>query len=83
MAHRWMTKMSLVVVMAAVPVALASLPATAATGPSRGTGLIGGCNMLRDATMLPGTGGAMDHDSAQGTAGMFIGVAASGDAFCQ
>jgi len=69
--------------MAAIPVALANAPAMAATGPSGGTGLIGGCNMLHDATMLPGTGGAMDHDSAHGTAGMFIGVAASGDAFCQ
>jgi hypothetical protein len=83
MTNRRMTRMSLVVVMSAVPLALSSVSAAAATGPSRGTGLIGGCNMLRDATMLPGTGGAMDHDSAQGTTGMFIGVAASGDPFCQ
>jgi hypothetical protein len=56
MTNRRMTRMSLVVVMSAVPLALSSVSAAAATGPSRGTGLIGGCNMLRDATMLPGTG---------------------------
>ena len=57
----------------------AATPAQAANGPSPGTGLIGGCNMLLDPTMFTVP---MDRDAKQGTAGMFIGVAASGDPFC-
>jgi hypothetical protein len=43
---------------------------TAAPGPA----FCGALNMLHDATMPPGTGGAMDHDAAQGSAGMAIAV---------
>jgi len=50
----------------------------ASTTPAPGTGLPGACNMLLDPTMLPGTGGAMDHDAPQGNAGMHTAVAVSG-----
>lgn len=59
---------------------LAAGSAAAATGPSRGTGLVGGCNMLKDPTMFRV---AMAHASTQGFDGMFVGVAASGDPSCQ
>ena len=54
--------------------------AAAANGPAAGTGLIGGCNMLKDPTMFSV---AMAHASTQGFDGMFVGVAASGDPFCK
>jgi hypothetical protein len=79
MTKRWMTKMTLVVMIGAAPLALSSASAGATSGPAPGTGFIGGCNMLRDLSMgtVP-----MVRDAPQGNAGMFIGVAASGDPYC-
>jgi hypothetical protein len=47
----------------------------ASTCPAPGTGLAGALNMLKDPTMatIP-----MTHDAAQGNAGMFTAVGASG-----
>jgi len=64
---------------AATIVLTAVTPAQAANGPSPGTGFVGGCNMLHDNTMFAVP---MLRDADQGTAGMFIGVAASGDPGC-
>ncbi len=50
----------------------------ASTPPASGTSFVGACNMLRDPTMPPGSGGAMDHNAPQGTAGMFHAVDVSG-----
>jgi hypothetical protein len=50
----------------------------ASTTPAPGTGYVGACNMLLDPTMRPGSGGAMDHDAPQGTAGMNHAVDVSG-----
>jgi hypothetical protein len=69
------TRSLLVLVIALGAAALTSVPATAASG---GPAYCGALNMLHDPTMLPGTGGAMDHDAAQGNAGMFGAVAHSG-----
>jgi hypothetical protein len=39
-------------------------------------------NMLQDPTMAPGTGGAMDRDNANGSAGMFHATCVSAGQFC-
>jgi hypothetical protein len=53
--------------------ALAALPGSAGAVVTHATpnGWLGAMNMLQDPTMAPGTGGAMDNDNANGTAGMF------------
>lgn len=58
---------------------LTALPSSAfaASGDSP-SGYVGACNMLHDPTMAPGTGGAMDHDNANGTTGMWGAVFRSG-----
>jgi hypothetical protein len=56
--------------------------ASAATGPAPGTGLSGAWNMLHDSTMLPGAGGAMDHDNVNGNIGMCKAVLVSSGIGC-
>jgi hypothetical protein len=80
MAKMTLAKICIGAAIACAPAALTAMAAFAATGPAPGTGLVGGCNMLKDPSMFSV---AMTHASAQGDAGMFIGVAASGDPFCQ
>jgi hypothetical protein len=75
MANRWVAKVFAVLTIAAAPATLSAMPAAAASGPAPGTGLTGACNMLLDPTMVTTP---MTHDSAQGNAGMFTAVAASG-----
>jgi hypothetical protein len=48
--------------------------AAAATGPSPGTGLVGACNMINDATM----GATMAHMPDQGVDGMWRAAYVSG-----
>jgi hypothetical protein len=83
MTKTTLTKICLAVASSCAAAALSAIPASAATGSATGapgTGLIGGCNMLNDPSMFSV---AMAHASAQGDNGMFIGVAASGDPYCQ
>jgi hypothetical protein len=54
----------------------------AATGPAPGTGQPGAWDMLHDATMLPGAGGAMDHDNINGNIGMCRAVLVSSGIGC-
>lgn len=79
-----LTKICVVVASCCAAAAMSTIPASAtagaANGAAPGTGLIGGCNMLNDPTMFSV---AMVHASAQGDNGMFTGVAASGDPYCQ
>ncbi len=79
MTKTMLAKVCLVAAIGCAPLALSETAASAATGPAPGTGLIGGCNMLQDPTMFSV---AMTHASTQGDDGMFIGVAAAGDPFC-
>ena len=80
MTKRMLTEICLVAAIGCAPAVLSAIPAEAATGPAPGTGLIGGCNMVKDPTMFSV---AMEHASPRGVAGMFVGVAASGDPGCQ
>jgi hypothetical protein len=79
MANRPIATAIAALAIASIPVALApalaAAPAAAASGPAPGSGLTGACNMLHDPTMLTTP---MRVDSAQGNAGMFTAVAASG-----
>lgn len=62
---------------------VATLPGSAYAAPSDSpTGYVGGWKMLHDPTMLPGTGGAMDHDNANGNAGMCRAVLESSGISC-
>jgi len=63
---------------------LAALPGVASATPSNTTpnGYVGAMNMLQDPTMAPGSGGAMDHDNANGNAGMFHATCVSAGQFC-
>jgi hypothetical protein len=79
MTKTMLAKVCLVAAIGSAPLAL-SETASAATAPAPGTGLIGGCNMLNDPTMFSV---AMMHASTAGDNGMFIGVAAAGDPYCQ
>jgi hypothetical protein len=58
--------------------------ASAGPGPAPGTGVIGGCNMLLDPTMMtvPMVKDTLHGNGANGNAGMFGAVAASGDPTC-
>lgn len=60
--------------------------AAAATGPAQGTGLVGACNMLHDATMasipMVRNNPAGDIFSGNGNAGMWNAVAVSGGGTC-
>ena len=68
---------------ATIAVALAGFAGTAsASAPTTPTGYIGAWNMLNDPTMPPGSGGAMDHDNANGNAGMCTAVLASSGVGC-
>ena len=58
---------------------LAAGPVSAASNPAPGTGLVGACNMLADATMLSIP---MARDAAQGNAGMQRATEVSGDPGC-
>ena len=75
MRSQWTARMFLLLVIALAAAALTSVPATAASG---GPAYCGALNMLHDPTMLPGTGGAMDHAADQGNAGMFGAIEHSG-----
>jgi hypothetical protein len=44
--------------------------------------LSGAWNMLHDSTMLPGAGGAMDHDNVNGNIGMCKAVLVSSGIGC-
>lgn len=62
---------------------VAMLPGSAYAAPTDSpTGYVGGWNMLHDPTMLPGAGGAMDHDNANGNAGMCRAVLESSGISC-
>lgn len=62
---------------------LAALPGSAYAAPGDSpTGYVGAWNMLHDPTMLPGSGGAMDHDNANGNAGMCRAVLKSSGTGC-
>jgi hypothetical protein len=71
--------------MGCAALAFSAVPAAAANGPAPGTGIIGGCNMMLDPTMttVPMVRNTLHGQGANGNAGMFTGVAASGDPFCQ
>lgn len=62
----------------------AALPGSAYAASTHTTpsGYTGAWNMLNDPTMLPGSGGAMDHDNANGNAGMCRAVLVSSGAGC-
>ncbi len=68
----------LLAVTAVIALSLSSFAGTAlaATGPAQGTGFVGACNMLRDATMT--TIPMVRNISGNGDAGMWNAVAASG-----
>jgi hypothetical protein len=78
--RKTLAKICAVAVLGCIPVVFSAVPAQADPSPTRGTGLIGGCNMLNDPTMFTV---AMAHASDRGDEGMFTGVAASGDPGCQ
>ncbi len=80
MTNTTLAKIALAVALGFGGTVLAASPAAAAGGAAPGTGLIGGCNMVKDPTMFSV---AMANASAQGVSGMFVGVAASGDPFCE
>jgi hypothetical protein len=63
---------------------LAALPNSAGALDTHTTpnGWVGAMNMLQDPTMTPGAGGAMDHDNANGNAGMFHAACVSAGFFC-
>ena len=71
-------KRALVLVSASVALGLAAFAGSAsAAAPTTPNGYAGALNMLQDPTMLPGSGGAMDHANPNGDAGMFRAVAVS------
>jgi hypothetical protein len=53
-----------------------------ASAPVTPNGYAGAWNMLNDPTMVPGTGGAMDHSNPNGDAGMCRAVLASSGVGC-
>jgi hypothetical protein len=65
---------------ATIAIVLAGLAGTASA--SAPTGYSGAWNMLNDPTMLPGSGGAMDHSNANGIAGMCKAVLVSSGVGC-
>lgn len=76
-------KRLLAVQAAVVALGLAGLAGTAsATAPMTPTGYPGAWNMLNDPTMLPGSGGAMDHANPHGDAGMCRAVLVSSGIGC-
>jgi hypothetical protein len=77
-----MKKVLMLAATVAATVATGVGSSSAATGPAPGTGLPGAWNMLHDATMLPGTGGAMDHDNINGNIGMCKAVLVSSGIGC-
>lgn len=74
----------LLLLLAALAVlAVAAFPAGAsATAPPTPSGYAGAWNMLNDPTMLPGSGGAMDHANINGDAGMCTAVLVSSGVGC-
>ncbi len=75
---RSIVKTFLVLTTAATAVALTSMPASAASDPAPGTGLVGACNMLVPAAAFGMFEKAMSLDNANGNAGMFHAVDVSG-----
>lgn len=68
---------------ATIAVALVGLTGTAsASAPTTPNGYAGAWNMLNDPTMLPGSGGPMDRDNANGNAGMCHAVLVSSGIGC-
>lgn len=82
--ERLVRRFRLLAVTAVIALSLSSFAGTAlaATGPAQGTGLVGACNMLRDATMatIPMVRNNPDGSifSGNGNAGMWNAVAVSG-----
>jgi hypothetical protein len=76
-------KRMLVLVSASAAIGIAAFVGTAsASAPTTPNGYAGAWNMLQDPTMLPGTGGAMDHDNLNGNIGMCGAVLASSGVGC-
>lgn len=77
-----MKKVLILAATVAAVVATGAGSASAGTDPAPGTGQPGAWNMLHDPTMLPGTGGAMDHDNSNGNIGMCKAVLVSSGIGC-
>jgi hypothetical protein len=70
-----MRRLIIVIMSSAILMVATAGAAIAGPGAAPGTGLVGACNMLRDATMVSIP---MARDAAQGNAGMFHAVDVSG-----
>ena len=76
-------KRMLVLVSASAAIGIAAFAGTAsASAPTTPKGYVGAWNMLNDPTMLPHTGGAMDHANLNGIIGMCGAVLASSGVGC-
>lgn len=82
MKKKFSMKAFLVLTTVAAAMALTSMPASAATGPAPGTGLIGACNMVGDAPLSAMFSAMTLISDTPGFANMFHATDVSGGGSC-
>ena len=80
MSRTWVPRALVVATITAAVATAGALPAAAKAPEHPLTGYIGACNMVNNFHAMVHT--AMEHAADQGKAGMWTGVAASGDPGC-
>lgn len=77
-----MKRRTVAVAVAAASCLVIFVGAASASAPTTPTGYAGAWNMLKDPTMVPGSGGPMDRDNQNGNAGMCTAASASSGVGC-